>query len=198
MTKDSVNPDDLRDEKIRLLWRLRYAHSHISAAEEAISQHLQLNLSDKDPLHRVLAFAIVVRYATPFIGCRTLGRLESEWAKFSDQKMQTLHNNLIDGRNAFYAHTDPTRFAPMLIHVRRATEISPYHFEYCNRNEEKWLVSANLPEIKVLCEYQSTRIMEAITPVQTQVIPFPHAHELLLAANSTEITVEIPFPVARR
>jgi hypothetical protein len=59
-----------------------------------------------DSLYYPLFVTVVVCYARPFTRNNVYGRLGNTWARFPDEILKGMHEQLLDARNHFVAHSD--------------------------------------------------------------------------------------------
>ena len=109
-----------RSQRKKDLYRLLLARSDIGAANTACQLFLRTVSDLKDELYYPLFTAIVVCYARPFTANEPFGALPRKWAKFSDARSQSLHDDLLRARHELVAHSDAT--------VRTAKIIPPDSF----------------------------------------------------------------------
>lgn len=88
------------------LYKLMVAQSDIGSALSAAKLFLG-NVKDlRDDLYQPLFTSIVISYARPFTNNQPYGALPDKWARFNNEKQQTLHDDLIKARHEIVAHSD--------------------------------------------------------------------------------------------
>lgn len=95
-----------RAERKKELHRVVVARSDINLALqgcEVLLAHVESFGSD---FYMPLLNAVAISYARPFKRSKPVGALSLEWHKFSDSRLQNVHNMLIETRDTYVAHSD--------------------------------------------------------------------------------------------
>jgi hypothetical protein len=100
---------ELRSTQKQALYQIVVAVSDVGSALEACRMLRTLPGGIKDfRLYDALSCAMIVCYARPFKKSKPLGRLPDEWSKFARSEFQDAHDDLVDARDRFIAHSDMT------------------------------------------------------------------------------------------
>ena len=185
-----ANPDSLK----RLMWRLVYAKQHIVDACNSIVLCIEQTDNRKDLLFRPLSIAAIVSYAAPFIGSKTIGKLHPEFEKFADDKLQEIHNGIINGRNNFFAHTAPKYLQPVLVKIEHRGDVSNAAYEVSTSHYINTLKYDHLPLFKGLCDFQINRVEDAIKKMIPALLPYIDPLRSLNQQDVKGIVREIEFP----
>lgn len=96
-----------RSTRKQALYKIAVAVSDVGAALEACRMLRTLpGGMNNFRLYDALSCAMIVCYARPFKRSKPLGKLPDEWTKFSRSDFQDAHDDLIDARDRFIAHSD--------------------------------------------------------------------------------------------
>ena len=187
--KRSQNPNRSK----QLLWRYIYAKQHIVDAAKSIDLCLNNTDTTQHPFYKSFTTAAIVSYAAPFIVNKKIGQLTGEFEKFINPTLQKFHLNIIDGRNAFYAHIDPTRLAPVRIQISIIPRLESIQLQYSTSHYTKLLKRNELKTFKTLCEFQANRLDEAVATIMPDVISLDEAGYEILQSGNEKIVKEVPF-----
>ncbi|MBW3670085.1 MAG: hypothetical protein KY432_00265 [Acidobacteria bacterium] len=99
-------PGAARSHRKRDLYRMIVARSDITAALGTCELILDQITDLSDELLAPLYHAVVVSYARPFTANKPHGHLPSKWSKFREERLQRLHDSLIEQRHQYVAHSD--------------------------------------------------------------------------------------------
>jgi len=94
-----------RGKKIQL-HRLAVARSDIAVALDAARLVCERVSKMGDSLYVPLFVATVTAYARPFKRSEPYGALPADWSRFSNARSQKLHDDLIEARDTYVAHSD--------------------------------------------------------------------------------------------
>lgn len=96
-----------RSMRKQALYKIVVAVSDVASALEACRMLRSLPGGMKNyGLYDALSCAMIVCYARPFKRSKPLGKLPDEWGAFSRSELQDAHEDLIDARDRFIAHSD--------------------------------------------------------------------------------------------
>ncbi len=95
-----------RSDKKKELYLLLFARSDLQAAREACNLFIKTVDDIVHPLYYPLYASIVVCYVRPFTNNKPFGSIPKRFYRFSDQSLKELHNELVDARHEFIAHSD--------------------------------------------------------------------------------------------
>lgn len=96
----------LRSRRKMELYKMLVARSDIDAARTSAELFLKTVRDIGSELYYPLFTAIVICYARPFTNNVPYGALPKKWEKFSDKKLQDVHDSLMKARNEIVAHSD--------------------------------------------------------------------------------------------
>ncbi len=98
----------VRAHRKKELHKLAVARSDIEAALDA-AEMLQRTGGLSDGLYKPLFHATAVSYGRPFTNNTPYGSLSAKWGRFSEPRLQEIHDNLLRVRNELAAHSDQQR-----------------------------------------------------------------------------------------
>jgi hypothetical protein len=95
-----------RSARKRDLFRLAVARSDLAAAHDALGIILKDKMGFGHRTYLPLLYVAAVAYARPFTQNKPHGALPEKWAKFADPPCQRLHDQVLEMRNQYVAHSD--------------------------------------------------------------------------------------------
>ena len=107
--------------------------------------HLKLDQAGRETLSHCICTGIVVTYARSFGANQGLSGMGSEFRKFPDPGMQSLHDFLLEARDAIYAHKDSKKEAARLSTAKELEEVGRIEIHISETGTTEWEVKRSPP-----------------------------------------------------
>ena len=130
---------------------------------------MKLDQAGLEKLSHCICTGIVVTYARSFGANQGLSGMGSEFRKFPDPRMQSLHDFLLEGRDAIYAHKDRKKEVSRLSTAKEQEEVGKIEIHISETGTTEWEVKCSslpdkhIPDIAAICDFQIGRINNAST-----------------------------------
>jgi len=100
-----MNETELTGRK-RELARLALARADMEVTVRLCDGATAAGLVDNDPVYWAFHNAVVVCYGRPFTSNEDVGALSEKWRKFSNERLQVAHDQILNLRDKVVAHAD--------------------------------------------------------------------------------------------
>lgn len=193
------SPKPVEERKRReQLYKLIVANSDIADALKVTRHFIQEVSTMQHELYLPLQEVIIISYARPFTDNKPFGALPAKWGKFQNSRFQSLHNQLLEARHQYVAHSDHAIRKVTLIppgnklNILDNKRVADTSWEITNQRFELEVFS----EIEQLCLDLGSRLYSEIKTQIGQLYPStdaPGKHFSLLPEREEKSVIVTPY-----
>jgi hypothetical protein len=119
---------------------LYWAEIHMQEARDACLHLTKLDQAAQGKLSHCIYTGIVVTYARSFGANQGLSGMKPKFRKFPDSRMQSLHDFLLEARDAIYAHKDTKKEASRVSTAKEQDEVGKIEIHISETGTTEWEV----------------------------------------------------------
>ena len=180
----------------RQFWCMTWAQHHFAKAKEIAQYFLDNpNPDRKSTLYYACMSSICLTYSKLFIKCDNMGTLPKDfYTGFPNPDLKSVHDTMLEARNAIYAHTDATAHkhkAGLDVRYDKGTKRLRIIFTL---SQPTLIALTILPPFIELCDYQIKQTEHKLLEITGKPFPNKTLLTVMTAEQSCSTHIDVVWP----